>query len=379
MFDLEGVLTPHEFLLELAERAGKYEEVLREFRDGINGHRSWLESLRRRIEILRGTPRELAEEVASRVDFEPGAAELTRELKEAGWLIAIISGGFDLLKPALDRGGLSYDRFLSHRLLFEDGRLKDVELRFPDKGAAARSLKDELRPGFVVAVGDGWNDVPMLAEADLAIGFRPKPVLEGYVHMSASSIEELSRVLLSGRLEAAAERGEEAGQRGRRASLLEDAPAGEGAHVGRQLGHDAEPGRVQAAAQHLPTAPHDDVSRFDGELAPDYAPAHERYHLRVVPQLHDVPGGQVPHEPQEGAGGLRPPAPAPEAPDRADPCRLRAPDGSGHGGVAAEHPVAVAPHEDRVSPERLPGYPEPALQEGQELLQLVGLGGPRAS
>jgi phosphoserine phosphatase (EC 3.1.3.3) len=126
-----------------------------------------------------------------------------------------------------------------------------VELRFPDKGAAARSLKDELRPGFVVAVGDGWNDVPMLAEADLAIGFRPKPVLEGYVHMSASSIEELSRVLLSGRLEAAAERGEE-GQRGRRASLLEDAPAGEGAHVGRQLGHDAEPGRVQAAAQHLP-------------------------------------------------------------------------------------------------------------------------------
>jgi len=206
IFDLEGVLTPHEFLLELAERAGKYEEVLREFRAGINGHGSWLDSLRRRMEIMRGTPIEFAEEVAAKVDMEPGAAELTRALKGDGWQVAIVSGGFDILGPALDRGGLVYDRFLSHRLVFEHGLLVGAELRFPDKGAAARILKEEMRPDFVVAVGDGWNDVPMFEEANLAIGFRPKPVLENYIHMGASSIEELSRVLLSGRLEAAARR-----------------------------------------------------------------------------------------------------------------------------------------------------------------------------
>ncbi|MGC9015253.1 MAG: HAD family hydrolase [Conexivisphaera sp.] len=205
IFDLEGVLTPHEFLLELAERAGKYEEVLREFRAGINGHRSWLESLHRRIEILRGTPEEFAEEVAAGVDLEPGAAELTRALREDGWKVAVVSGGFDVVGPSLDRHGLSYDRFMSHRLVFEDGRLSDVELRFPDKGAAARRLKEEMRPDFVVAIGDGWNDVPMFSEADLAIGFRPKPVLEGYIHMGASDIDELARILLNGRLEAAAE------------------------------------------------------------------------------------------------------------------------------------------------------------------------------
>ncbi|MGC8555492.1 MAG: HAD family hydrolase [Conexivisphaera sp.] len=206
IFDLEGVLTPHEFLLELAERAGKYEEVLREFRDGINGHRSWLESLYRRIEILRGTPEEYAIEVAARVDMEPGAAEMTRALRDEGWRVAIVSGGFDLLGSALDRGGLAYDRFLAHRLVFDGGRLSGVELRFPDKGAAARMLKAEFRPDFVVAVGDGWNDVPMFAEANLAIGFRPKPVLEGHIHMGVDSVEELARILLSGRLEAAAER-----------------------------------------------------------------------------------------------------------------------------------------------------------------------------
>ncbi len=206
IFDLEGVLTPHEFLLELAELAGKYEEVLREFSAGINGRSSWLESLHRRIEILRGTPKELAEEVAARFDLEPGAAELTRALKDDGWYVAVVSGGFDLVKPSLDRCGLRYDRFMSHRLVFEDGRLSGVELGFPDKGAAARRLKEEIRPDFVVAVGDGWNDVPMLSEADLAIGFRPKPILEGYIHMGASSIDELSRILLNGRLEAAMRR-----------------------------------------------------------------------------------------------------------------------------------------------------------------------------
>ena len=194
IFDLEGVLTPHEFLLEFAERAGKekYEKVLEEFQKGITGEQKWIDGLKNRIEILKGTPLEFAEEVVNNVDMEPGAAELTQALKANGWYVAIVSGGFDILKQALDRCGIAYDRFLSHKLIFEQGALAGVELSFEDKGEAARKLKDELKPDFVVAVGDGWNDVPMLIEANVAVGFNPKPKLRNYIHISAYSIEELA-------------------------------------------------------------------------------------------------------------------------------------------------------------------------------------------
>ena len=195
MLDLEGVAVRQEFLLEVAKRAGIYDEVRREFCDGINGHTPWIESLERRISLLRGVPRHLFEEIASSTTVNRAAVKFTRALKGRGWTIAVVTGGFDILEETIRRGGLTYDRYLSHKLVFRDDKLWWYELGYEDKGMAARDLKKELVPDLTVAVGDGWNDVGMFDEADLAVGFRPKRAVRRHVDVEVPGFRQLWRLL----------------------------------------------------------------------------------------------------------------------------------------------------------------------------------------
>lgn len=116
-------------------------------------------------------------------------------LKAGGWRIFIITGGFTILEPTIKAAGIVCDGFIAHKLTFRNGVLEGCTLTYRDKGEVARKLRETLNPKVTVAVGDGYNDIPMLKEADLAIGFRPKEVVRHYVDAEVRSFKQIWRIL----------------------------------------------------------------------------------------------------------------------------------------------------------------------------------------
>lgn len=195
MLDLEGVVVRKEFLLELAKRAGVYKLVRREFQIGANGGVDWLSNLESRLRLLRGVPRDLVESVVESLKPSPGAVKLTRLLRERGWVVTIVTGGFDVMESVLKRASLAYHYYYSHKLVFRDGRLWWYKPGYKDKGEVVESLKKRLRPRLTVAVGDGWNDISMFESADIAIGFNVKCGVKPFIDFEATSFKSMWKLL----------------------------------------------------------------------------------------------------------------------------------------------------------------------------------------
>jgi len=134
-------------------------------------------------------------EAAEALRLRCGAAKLIRLLKARGWSVFIVTGGFTVLEPTLRARGFMHDGFVAHELIFRDGVLEGCTLTYRDKGEVARRLKEEIQPSMTVAVGDGYNDIPMLKEADLAIGFRPKEIVRHYIDAEVRTFKQLWRIL----------------------------------------------------------------------------------------------------------------------------------------------------------------------------------------
>ncbi len=188
-------MTPQEYVLEVASLAGMLNNVLKEFNDGINGSKPWSESFRNRLEALKGVSEDVFTEALANIGMREGAAVFTSLMKKKGWVIFVITGGFTLLETALRRGGIIYDGFIAHELIFRAGKLHSYVVKYGDKGEVTRELKEEFRPEVTVAVGDGWNDVPMFREADLAVGFKPKGPVKQQVDVEVSDFNGLIRML----------------------------------------------------------------------------------------------------------------------------------------------------------------------------------------
>ena len=179
----------------MARKTGVLKQVKEEFYRGINGLAPWQYSFRERIRWLSGISEEVFLEAATEMRVRPGAVKLTNALKKEGWRIAIITGGFDMLRTVIDEAGVRYDHFYSHKLVFNNGRLAGVRLGFRDKGEVARYLKQLYAPNITVAVGDGWNDLGMFREADLAVGYMPKCMVRPYVDVEVRTFRSLWRLL----------------------------------------------------------------------------------------------------------------------------------------------------------------------------------------
>ena len=193
--DAEGVILKGEYLLEVAKLAGLFNRVFKAFYLGINGLASWEGSLRDRVKVLAGLDEDLFLEAARRLKVRRGFSKLTRDLRRVGWRIAVITGGFDLLEGILRKKGVEFDWYFSNKLLFDGGKLKGVEVRYKSKGEVARRLKSICDPDLTVAVGDGWNDIEMFEEADLAVGFRPKCVIRPFIDVEVRRARGLWRLL----------------------------------------------------------------------------------------------------------------------------------------------------------------------------------------
>jgi phosphoserine phosphatase len=180
-FDMDSTLITIECIDELADFAGKKEEVSAVTEAAMRGEIDYRESLRRRLALLEGLDaRVLARVYGERLLLSPGARELLDAAQSAGLRTAILSGGFTYFTERL-RIELGFDFATSNELEIKGGKLTGrVAGDIVDAAAKAHHLcrlRDELglRRDQVIAVGDGANDLSMMAEAGLSVAYRAKP------------------------------------------------------------------------------------------------------------------------------------------------------------------------------------------------------------
>lgn len=181
--DMDSTLITIECIDELGDMAGKKGEIAAITGRAMRGEIDFSESLRRRVALLAGLPLAALERVyEERLRLSPGAEALIAGCRRNGVKVLLVSGGFTFFVDRLkERLGIDYaisnvlevaDGRLSGRLR---GRIVDAEAKAARFRAAARELG--AAKGETVAIGDGANDLQMMAEAGISVAYRAKPVV----------------------------------------------------------------------------------------------------------------------------------------------------------------------------------------------------------
>ena len=182
VMDVDSTLIQDEVIELLAEHAGRAGEVAVVTEAAMRGELDFAQSLHARVATLAGLPATVLDEVRGAVRLTPGARTLVRTLKRLGFTVAVVSGGFiEVVEPIARELGIDHVR--ANRLEVVDGMLTgrvvgDVVDR-AGKAAALREFAtlEGLPLTRTVAIGDGANDLDMLAAAGLGVAFNAKPMV----------------------------------------------------------------------------------------------------------------------------------------------------------------------------------------------------------
>jgi phosphoserine phosphatase len=183
--DMDSTLITIECIDEMADMAGVKAEVSAITAAAMAGRLDYAQSLRQRVGLLEGLGRgALAHVYNERLRLAPGAEVMLAAMRRAGVKTLLVSGGFTYFTERL-KTRLGIDYSTSNVLDIEDGHLTgrvlgnivDAEA----KAAKLRSVRDELglTSDRVIAIGDGANDLAMMADAGVSIAYRAKAVARG--------------------------------------------------------------------------------------------------------------------------------------------------------------------------------------------------------
>ncbi|SMQ56285.1 unnamed protein product [Zymoseptoria tritici ST99CH_3D7] len=185
VFDMDSTLIQQEVIDELARRVGKYDQVSAITEAAMRGEAPYTDfaaSLRARVGLLKGVPGDVWDGLKKDViTFTPGARELVKGLRQAGWKSAVLSGGFMPLAEWV-QAELGLDFALANFLVEEEGLLTGelLEGKAIVDGAMKATVLNELAAKWsvekesIVAVGDGSNDLLMMEEAGMGVAFNAK-------------------------------------------------------------------------------------------------------------------------------------------------------------------------------------------------------------
>lgn len=181
--DVDSTLIDAEVIELLAEAAGSRAEVAEVTERAMRGELDFTESLTARVSTLAGLDAGVFAEVAQQVRLSPGAAELVEAVQQSGGAVGLVSGGFiEVVGPLAESLGIDLVR--ANSLEVSDGRLTGRTtpgVPVVDRAAKAEQLRRWAEQlgidlGRTAAIGDGANDLDMLATAGLGIAYCAKPV-----------------------------------------------------------------------------------------------------------------------------------------------------------------------------------------------------------
>ena len=193
-FDMDSTLIETEVIDELAMRAGVGDEVKAITESAMRGEIDFCESFRRRVAMLKGLDVSVMRDIAENLPITEGLDRLMSVLKRAGYKTAILSGGFTYFGEYLkQRFGFDYV-YANELEIGSDGKLTGNYVGdIVDGKRKAELLRliaqvENVNIAQTIAVGDGANDLPMIATAGLGIAFHAKPKVKATAEQSLSTI-----------------------------------------------------------------------------------------------------------------------------------------------------------------------------------------------